>query len=152
MAKKTLYIFLYKNRVFLHMFILWLIESMATEAAGAEGRLHKERQRTHVPYPQPHQQASLSQLELTILSAGQRRHVKISIDHAEFKGWRCSSGAEHSPRMFGDVPSPAQERLKRSLWDEGQRVGGKKCKHFVVASVLFSRAWRSASTQPNIRH
>lgn len=46
----------------------------------------------------------------------------------------------------------AQERLKRSLWDEGQRVGGKKCKHFVVASVLFSRSWRSANTQPNARH
>lgn len=26
------------------------------------------------------------------------------------------------------------------------------CKHFVVAPVFFSRAWRMASTQPNTGH
>lgn len=49
MTKKTLYIVLHKNRVFLNVFSLWLIESMATEAAGAEGRLYKKSKEPTFP-------------------------------------------------------------------------------------------------------
>lgn len=49
MTKKTLYIFLYKYRVFLNIFILWLIESMAAGAAGAEGRLYKKGKEPMLP-------------------------------------------------------------------------------------------------------
>lgn len=80
LARKTLYMCLCRYidtyiEGFLDIFSVRVVEPLAAEA---EGRL-SGRQGAHVTHSQPYQRVNLFQLELILLSAGQRQRVKTAI-------------------------------------------------------------------------